>query len=109
MRHAFGLILASLVAAIVIAGVWYLTASPHASHATQMAAARPADPLPPVAGKPAKDTLKEAAKDAFKDAARDDVQVTATLSGKPPASPPAPVQQKPACANPNALGVSRVV
>jgi peptidoglycan/xylan/chitin deacetylase (PgdA/CDA1 family) len=36
--------------------------------------------------------------------------VTAALSDKPPLPPaPAPVQQKPACANPNALGVSRVV
>ena len=108
MRHAFGLFLASLVAAIVIAGVWYLTASPHASHATtQAVAARLADPLPPAAG-------RLAAKDAAKDPAKDDVQVTAALAGKPPApTPPAPApipaQQKPTCANPNALGVSRVV
>jgi peptidoglycan/xylan/chitin deacetylase (PgdA/CDA1 family) len=90
MRHALGLILASFVAAIAIAGVWYFTASPHASHATTVAA-RPPEP-PPAISKPA---------------TRDDVQVTAALSDKPPA--PAPVQQKPACANPNALGVSRVV
>jgi peptidoglycan-N-acetylglucosamine deacetylase len=97
MRHAFGLILASFVTAIVIAGVWYFTASPHASHAaTQMAAARPSEPPPAIS------------KDAAKDAAKDDVQVTAALSGQPPA-PPAPAQQKSACANPNALGVSRVV
>jgi peptidoglycan-N-acetylglucosamine deacetylase len=93
MRHAFGLILASFVTAIAIAGVWYFTASPHASHATtQMVAARPPEPPPAIS----------------KDAAKDDVQVTAALSGPPPA-PPAPAQQKPACANPNALGVSRVV
>jgi peptidoglycan/xylan/chitin deacetylase (PgdA/CDA1 family) len=92
MRHAFGLILASLVAAISIAGVWYFTASPHASHATTQAA-KPAEPLPPTAGQLA---------------ARDDVAVTAALSAKQPA-PPAPAQQKPACANPSALGVSRVV
>ena len=91
MRHAFGLILASFVAAIVIAGVWYFTASPHASHATAVAA-RPPEPAPP----------------ATKDTAKDDVQVTAALPDKPPA-PPVPVPQKPACANPNALGVSRVV
>jgi len=97
MRHAFGLILASFVTAIVIAGVWYFTASPHASHAaTQMAAARPSEPPPAIS------------KDAAKDGAKDDVQVTAALSGQPPA-PPAPAQQKSACANPNALGVSRVV
>jgi hypothetical protein len=97
MRHAFGLILASFVAAIAIAGVWYFTASPHASRATAVAA-RPAEP-PPAISKP-----------ATKDAAKDDVQFTAALPDKPPAPPaPVPVQQKPACANPNALGVSRVV
>ena len=97
MRHAFGLILASFVTAIVIAGVWYFTASPHASHAaTQAVAARPPEPSPAIS------------KPVAKEAAKDDVQVTAALSGKPPA-PPAPTQQKPACANPNALGVSRVV
>jgi len=99
MRHAFGLILASFVAAIAIAGVWYFTASPHASHATTVAA-KPAEP-PPAISKPA-------AKEAAKEAGGYDVQVTAALADKPPASP-APVQQKPACANPNALGVSRVV
>ena len=97
MRHAFGLILASFVTAIVIAGVWYFTASPHASHAaTQAVAARPPEPSPAIS------------KPVAKEAAKDDVQVTAALSGKPPA-PPAPAQQKLACANPNALGVSRVV
>ena len=97
MRHAFGLILASFVAAVAIAAVWYFTASPHASHATTVAT-RPPEPLPAVS------------KPAAKDAAKDDVRVTAALSDKPPVPPaPAPVQQKPACANPNALGVSRVV
>src|SRR5206468_10522413 len=81
MRHAFGLILASFVAAIAIAGVWYFTGSPHASHATTVAA-RPPEPPPAVSKTPS----------------RDDVQVTAALSDKPPA-PPVPVQQKPACAN----------
>ena len=103
MRHAFGLIAASLIAAIAIAGIWYFTASPHASHATtQSAATRPADPpAPPSTG-------RLAARDTGKDSARDDIPVTAALSGKPPA-PPVLLQQKPACANPNALGVSRVV
>jgi peptidoglycan/xylan/chitin deacetylase (PgdA/CDA1 family) len=97
MRHAFGLILASFVAAVAIAAVWYFTASPHASHATTVAT-RPPEPSPAVS------------KPAAKDAAKDDVRVTAALSDKPPVPPaPAPVQQKPACANPNALGVSRVV
>ena len=100
MRHAFGLLIGSFLTAIVIAGVWYFTASPHASHATTQAVAAP-PPEPPAVSKPG-------AKDAAKDAAKDDIQVTAALSGKPLA-PPAPMQQKPACANPNALGVSRVV
>jgi len=106
MRHALGLVVASLIAAIAIAGIWYFTASPHASHATTQSAARPADPFPPpTTGRLA---TKDPGKDAVKDGAKDDVQMTAALSGKPPA-PPAPLQQKPACANPNALGVSRVV
>jgi peptidoglycan/xylan/chitin deacetylase (PgdA/CDA1 family) len=97
MRHAFGLILASFVAAVAIAAVWYFTASPHASHATAVAT-RPPEPSPAVS------------KPAAKDTAKDDVRVTAALSDKPPVPPAsAPVQQKPACANPNALGVSRVV
>jgi peptidoglycan/xylan/chitin deacetylase (PgdA/CDA1 family) len=92
MRHALGLFLASFVAAVAIAAVWYFTASPHASQATpQAVAARPPEPPPPA---------------ATKLSARDDVEVTAALPA-PPA--PVPVAQKPACANPNALGVSRVV
>ncbi len=102
MRNALGLMLASVVAAVVIAGVWFWTSSPRADAAApQTIAARTSEPLP-TAAKPAKD----------------DVQVTASLSSqnKPapmaaPAPAPAPVvvQQKPACANPNALGVSRTV
>jgi peptidoglycan/xylan/chitin deacetylase (PgdA/CDA1 family) len=101
MRNAFGLMLASVVAAIVIAGVWFWTSSPRADAAApQTIAARKAEPLAPAV----------AAK-----AARDDVLVTASLSVKPPATPApaAPpavvVQQRPACANPDALGVARTV
>jgi peptidoglycan/xylan/chitin deacetylase (PgdA/CDA1 family) len=98
MRNAFGLMLASVVAAVVIAGVWFWTSSPRADAAPpQTIAARKAEPLPPAA----------AAK-----AAKDDVQVTASLTVKPPAAPAVPavaVQQKPACANPDALGVARTV
>jgi peptidoglycan/xylan/chitin deacetylase (PgdA/CDA1 family) len=102
MRNAFGLMLASVVAAVVIAGVWFWTSSPRADAAPpQTMAARKAEPLPPAA----------AAR-----AAKDDVQVTASLTVKPSAAPaPAPavpavaVQQKPACANPDALGVARTV
>jgi len=89
MRNALGLMLASLVAAVVIAGVWFWTSSPRADAAPQTVAARPAEPLP-AAAKP-----------------KDDVEVTASLSK--PASPPAPVAAKSTCANPDALGVSRTV
>src|SRR5712675_1830557 len=93
MRNAFGLMLASVVAAVVIAGVWFWTSSPRADAASpQTVAARKAEPLPPAA----------AAR-----AAKDDVQFTASLSK--PAAPPSPAQQKPVCANPDALGVARTV
>jgi peptidoglycan/xylan/chitin deacetylase (PgdA/CDA1 family) len=100
MRNAFGLMLASVVAAVVIAGVWFWTSSPRADAAPpQTMAARKAEPLAPAA----------AAR-----AAKDDVQVTASLTVKPsaapaPAVPAVAVQQKPACANPDALGVARTV
>src|SRR4029077_18047766 len=98
MRNAFGLMLASVVMAVVIAGVWFWTSSPRADAAApQTIAARKAEPLPPAAN------------------AKDDVQVTASLSKPVPVAAAAPVpvaapaQQKPSCANPNALGVSRTV
>jgi len=94
MRNAFGLMLASVVAAVVIAGVWFWTSSPRADAAPQTIAARKAEPLPAPAAKP-----------------KDDVEVTAALS-KPnpaPAPAPAPVAAKSTCANPDALGVSRTV
>src|SRR5437588_6135325 len=73
MRNAFGLMLASVVAAVVIAGVWFWTSSPRADAAPpQTIAARKAEQLPPAA----------AAK-----AAKDDVQVTASLSTKPSPAP----------------------
>jgi peptidoglycan/xylan/chitin deacetylase (PgdA/CDA1 family) len=92
MRHAFGLMLASVVAAVVIAGVWYWT-SPRADAAPPLTmAARPADPAP------------------AKFVAKDDVEVTASVASRFDAlSAPRPAPQKPACANPDALGVSRVV
>lgn len=99
MRNALGLMLASVVAAVVIAGVWFFTSSRAEQAAPRTTAARPAEALPAPA----------------KLAAKDDVEVTAALAGKPaapPAAPPAPaapVQQKSACANPNALGVARTV
>jgi len=102
MRNALGLMLVSVVAAVVIAGVWFWTSSPRADAAPpQTIAARNAESLPPAAAKPA---------------AKDDVQVTAAISkpapmaGPAPApAPVAPAKQKPDCANPNALGVARTV
>jgi peptidoglycan/xylan/chitin deacetylase (PgdA/CDA1 family) len=94
MRNAFGLMLASVVAAVVIAGVWFWTSSPRADAAApQTIAARKAEPLPPAT--------------AAKPAPKDDVQVTASLTK--PAPLPVPAQQKAACANPDALGVARTV
>ena len=96
MRNAFGLMLASIVAAVAIAGIWFWTSAPRADAAApQTIAARKAEPLPASAAK-----------------AKDDVEVTASLSSKPatpPAPAPVPVPAKSACANPDALGVSRTV
>ncbi len=70
MRHALGLMLASFVAAVAIAGVWFWTSAPRADAAPpQTIAARPAEPLPAMAAKLA---------------AKDDVAVTASLSDKLP-------------------------
>ncbi|MBR0811999.1 MULTISPECIES: polysaccharide deacetylase family protein [Bradyrhizobium] len=100
MRNALGLMLASVVAAVVIAaGGWFYYSTRADQGAPKTVAARAADPLPAPA----------------KLAAKDDVQTTATIAAKPavaPAAAPAPVmpvQSKQVCANPNALGVSRVV
>jgi peptidoglycan/xylan/chitin deacetylase (PgdA/CDA1 family) len=100
MRNALGLMLASLVAAVAIAGIWYWTSAPRADAAPpKTMAARPAEPLPPAA-----------ARLAAEDAAKDDIQVTAALSKPAPITPPpAPAAQKPVCSNPDALGVGRVV
>jgi peptidoglycan/xylan/chitin deacetylase (PgdA/CDA1 family) len=104
MRNPIGLMLAVVVAAVVIAGVWFWSASPRADAAPpQTVAARPADPLPSATAK---------------SAARDDVETTAALSKQVAAAPapaPAPAaaaaqtQAKSTCTNPDALGVSRVV
>jgi peptidoglycan/xylan/chitin deacetylase (PgdA/CDA1 family) len=105
MRNALGLMMASVVAAVMIAGVWYWTSSPRVDAAPpKTMAARQPDPAPPKA------------------TAKDDVQVTAALSKRaeaaaapavapPPAPAPAPVAAAPksTCSNPDALGVSRTV
>lgn len=97
MRNALGLMLASVLAAVVIAGGWYFYSSRADQGAPKTTVARAADPLPAPA----------------KLAAKDDVETTAALAGKPAAPAaapaPAPVQQTATCTNPNALGVSRVV
>jgi peptidoglycan/xylan/chitin deacetylase (PgdA/CDA1 family) len=98
MRDALGLMLASVVTAVVIAGVWFWAFAPRADAAPpQTVAARPAEPLPA---------------EAAKLAARDDVALTAALPAALPlaaAAVPMPVQPRSSCANPDALGVSRVV
>ena len=104
MRNALGLLLASVVLAAVIAGVWFWTVAPHAAFSSAPATVKAA----------AADRLPANAKSA------DDVETTAAISGKPatpqpatpPASPAMAVAAQPAaapCANPDALGVSRVV
>ena len=93
MRNALGLMLASVGAAVVIAAVWFWTASPRADlavaatvsapQAERLAATASAKPVP----------------------IPEDVEATAALLARPPVPP----QPKTACANPDALGVSRVV
>ena len=62
MRNALGLMMASVVAAVMIAGVWYWTSSPRVDAAPpKTMAARQPDPAPPKA------------------TAKDDVQVTAAM------------------------------
>lgn len=96
MRNALGLMLASVVSAVIIAGVWFWVASPRSELAApQTVSARPAP------------RLAEAAA-ATRPAHDDGVEVTAALSAKVPA-PPIPAPTKASCANPDALGVSRVV
>jgi peptidoglycan/xylan/chitin deacetylase (PgdA/CDA1 family) len=94
MRNAFGLMLASVVAAVAIAGAWYWTSAPRV------------DPAPPktLAAKPADQSLTT-------HTANDDVETTASLQSRfaalTAAAPAVPSQK--ACANPDALGVGRVV
>jgi peptidoglycan/xylan/chitin deacetylase (PgdA/CDA1 family) len=93
MRNAFGVMCACVVSAAVIAAVWFWSSSPRADIAApQTISARRAEPVPAVAAKPVPD-----------------VDFTAALSAQTPAKPAVPVQPKAACANADALGVSRVV
>jgi peptidoglycan/xylan/chitin deacetylase (PgdA/CDA1 family) len=94
MRNALGLMLGCLAAAVIIAGVFFFVLTPRADLAApQTVAARLADPLLLPAGRLT---------------AKDDVEVTAAISARP-AAPPMPAVPQKACANPDALGVSRVV
>ena len=94
MRNALGLMLASVVTAVVIAAVWFWTTS---SPRIELAAPKTVAPLA--------DRLAAAAPAARPLPAREDVEVTAAI----PEKPAAPPQPKNTCANPDALGVSRVV
>jgi peptidoglycan-N-acetylglucosamine deacetylase len=89
MRNAASLMLASVASAVLIAGLWYWTSSRHAAEA----------PPQTVAAAPAARLAAEAS------ARHEDVEVTAAIPEKPPVAPPSKI----ACANPDALGVSRVV
>jgi peptidoglycan/xylan/chitin deacetylase (PgdA/CDA1 family) len=91
MRNAAALMLASVMTAVVIAAVWYWTSTPRA----EIAAA------PATISAPPPTRVAEAAKPA----ARDDGDITGAIPEKPLAAP----QPKQSCANPDALGVSRVV
>jgi peptidoglycan-N-acetylglucosamine deacetylase len=92
MRNALGLMLASVVAAVVIAGVWLWTMSPRGSLAApQTVAAVQAPQLPAAAAKSAPPHVG--------------VETTGTIPDKAAAAPPT----KPACTNADALGVARVV
>jgi peptidoglycan-N-acetylglucosamine deacetylase len=90
MRNALGLMLMSVVAAVAIAGIWYVTAAPHQHSATAQTVAAASAPQP-ARGKPA--------------AKADAVEFTGSIGDPVPAVTAA----KPACANADALGLSRVV
>jgi peptidoglycan/xylan/chitin deacetylase (PgdA/CDA1 family) len=89
MRNALGLMLVSVAAATLIAaGGWFWTSHRSAAAPQTVAAAQAA----PAAAKPA--------------ASHDPIETTGSIPEKAPAAIPQPKQT---CANPDALGVSRVV
>jgi peptidoglycan-N-acetylglucosamine deacetylase len=91
MRNALALILASVLTAVVVSAVWFFTASPRLEAPSTIAAPQPERLVTTASAKPAP--------------AREEVEITAAIPAKPAASP----QPKTACANPDALGVARVV
>src|SRR5664279_2502357 len=94
MRNALGLMLASVVTAVAITAVWFWMAS-----ARVEIAAAPATLTAPLAERIAAVTPAKPA------AAHDDVDITGAIAAKTPVSTP----PKSTCANPDALGISRVV
>jgi len=107
MRNPLGLILGSVVAAVMIAAGWLFATSLRADQAAPQAmAAKSATPL----------SAAPATRLATSNLTKDDLDITGALSGKPvapstslPAPLPLPAPQKSNCANPDALGVGRVV
>ncbi|MBW8902736.1 MAG: polysaccharide deacetylase family protein [Bradyrhizobium sp.] len=93
MRNALGLMLAIVVAALVISGVWYWTTS--ASRVEISAATS--------SGAAAQERSASAA--AKPETPADDVEITAAIPEKPAVA----AEPKLACATPDALGVSRAV
>src|SRR3954451_7031398 len=94
MRNALLLMLASFVAALAISGIWFLTSSP------RLELAAPNTVSAPPAGRLA------ASASSKRISPREDVEVTAAIPEQPAV---AIGQPDTACANPAALGVSRVV
>jgi peptidoglycan/xylan/chitin deacetylase (PgdA/CDA1 family) len=92
MRNALGLMLASVVTAAAIAAVWFWSSSP------RLDVAAPATVIAPQA-----ERLAETAAAKPAAAPPGDVEVTAAIPDKTPVAP------QPKCANPNPLGVARVV
>jgi len=92
MRNALGLMLMSVVAATLIAAAGWFWTTPRGTPSPQSVAAHVAPAPVPAPARPI--------------AHRDPIEVTGSIPEKPA---PAPQPKQQACANPNALGVSRVV
>src|ERR1700742_3581154 len=102
MRNPLALIAATFVTAILIAAVWFWTSSPRVEATAPAAAIKSAQADKPTA--------------SAKPASAADSDITGSIASKPtvpaPAPQPAAAILQPAgapCANPDALGVSRVV
>jgi peptidoglycan-N-acetylglucosamine deacetylase len=94
MRNALVLMLASFVTALVISGIWFWTSSPRVELAAPSTIS-----APPAERLAASGSGKQISP-------REDVEVTGAIPAQPPV---AMGQPNTACANPDALGVSRVV